>query len=218
MQQKIEQIRNLTNLEIYHFQFSKVAKIPFKVHSFIEIMSLRMLDFCEATDLLLKSNHVVPALSTLRVVFENIAVSNRISMAVEKSVESNNLQENFDDLISKINFGTRYCNESKAINILTQIDKLVKKYPIAENFYDELSEFVHPNWDGVQGSYSDLIENQNKTELRKIISNSHELTNWINTCFEICLRIHLEIHSSLLEKLPEFSKICEADINKKQNL
>ncbi len=218
MQQKIEEIRKLTNLEVYHFQFSKTAKIPFKVHSFIEIMNLRMLDFCESTDLLLKRNHVIPALSTLRVIFENVAVSNRISLAVEKSIELNSLQENFDDLISKINFGTRYSDEFPAINILTQIDKLKKRYPITENFYDALSEFVHPNWDGVQGSYSNLIENQNKTELRKIITSSHELMNWINACFDLCLSIHLEIHNILLKRLPQFAKICEADIEKKQNL
>lgn len=192
--------------------------VPFKVHSFLEIMNLRMLDFCEATDLLLKSNNVIPALSTLRVLFENIAISNRISIAVSKSIESNKLQENFDDLISKINLGTRYNDDLPAINILTQIEKLAKKYPDIEKFYEALSEFVHPNWDGVQGSYSELIENQAKTEIRKIITNSHELMNWINSCFELCLSIHLDIYTTLLEQLPEFTKICETDINTKQKL
>ena len=218
MLQKVEQLRNLTKQEINHFQFSRTAKIPFKVHLFIEIMNLRMLDFCEATDLLLDSNHIMPALSTLRVLFENIAVSNRISMAVETSIKSNRLQENFDDLISKITFGTRYNDELPAINILTQIKKLDKLYPNTEKFYFALSEFVHPNWDGVQGSYSELIENMTKTELRKIVTNSHELMKWINACFDLCMGIHLDIYSTLLENLPEFTKICEADINTKQHL
>lgn len=161
MHQKIKQIRNFSNQEISNFQFSRIAKIPFKVHSFVEIMNLRMLDFCEATELLLNSNHVIPALSTLRAVFENIAISNRVSLAVEKSIESNKLQENFDDLISKINFGTRHNDKLPAINILTQIDKLNKQYPNIENIYSALSEFVHPNWDGVQGSYSELHEKYN---------------------------------------------------------
>jgi hypothetical protein len=215
MQEKINEIRNLTNLEIYHFQFSKTAKIPFKVHSFIEIMNLRMLDFCESTNLLLETNHVIPALSTLRVIFENVAVSNRISLAIKNTIKSGQLPENFDELISKINFGTRYNDEYPAINILTQIEKLNKEYPITENFYEALSEFVHPNWDGVQGSYSELVENKKKTELRKIITNDHDLMNWINACFDLCLVLHLEIHKEILEKLPIFATICETEIIKK---
>lgn len=218
MQQKIEQIRNLTNLEIYHFQFSKTAKIPFKLHSFIEIMNLRMLDFCESTEILLETNHVIPALSTLRAVFENVAVSNRILIAVKNSVQSKGLQENFNNLISKINFGTRYSDEIPAINILTQIEKLNKQYPGIQDFYDALSELVHPNWDGVQGNYSELNEIQNKTEIKKIITKSHELIKWIDTCFDLCLSIYLEIHNTLLENLPDFAQICENDINKRHNL
>lgn len=216
MQEKIDEIRNLTNLEVYPFQFSKTAKIPFKVHSFIEIMNLRMLDFCESTNLLLETNHVIPALSTLRVIFENVAVSNRVSLAVKNTIKSGQLQKNFDDLISKINFGTRYNDEYQSINILTQIEKLNKEYPVSENFYEALSEFVHPNWDGLQGSYSELVESKNKMELRKIITNTHDLMNWINACFDLCLVLHLEIHNELLKKLPEFATICEADILKRK--
>lgn len=38
---------NLTE-KVEHFQYSRIAKIPLKVHSFVEIMNLRMLDFSEA--------------------------------------------------------------------------------------------------------------------------------------------------------------------------
>ena len=64
------------------------AKIPFKVHSFIEIMNLRMLDFCESTVLLIKKNHIVPAFSTIRAIFENIAVTNRIEDSLSKSINA----------------------------------------------------------------------------------------------------------------------------------
>lgn len=178
-------------------------------------MNLRMLDFCEATAMLLEKNHVIPALSTLRVIFENVAVSNRVSLAVKDTIKSGQLPENFDNLISKINFGTRYNDEYQAISILTQIKKLNKEYPVTEKFYDALSEFVHPNWDGLQGSYSELVESKNKTELRKIITNTHDLMNWIIACFDLCLVLHLEIHNKLLSQLPEFATICETDIKNK---
>jgi len=46
IQTKIEEIRLLFNDRVEHFEYSRNANIPFKVHSFIEIMNLRMLDFC----------------------------------------------------------------------------------------------------------------------------------------------------------------------------
>jgi hypothetical protein len=42
----------------------------------------------------------------------------------------------------------------KAINIITMIAHLDKKFPGIKDGYDQLSEFVHPNWSGVFGLFS----------------------------------------------------------------
>lgn len=161
IQTKIEEIRLLLNDRIEHFEYSRKAKIPFKIHSFIEVMNLRMLDFCESSYLLINSNHIIPSLTLIRALFENVAVTYRISSAIDKSLQSNKLTEDFDDLITKISLGTRYDSDVSAINIMTNIEKLDKKYNGINKFYEDLCEFVHPNWDGVEGSYSELYEKTN---------------------------------------------------------
>lgn len=216
-QAKIEQIRRLTNTEINHFQYSKIAKIPFKVHSFLEIMNLRMLDFCESTELLIRKNHIIPALSTIRVIYENLAITFRISIAINNSVRSKVLPDNFDELITKISFGTKYNDEIVSHNIMTHIDKLEKTYPGIKEYYDALCEFVHPNWDGVEGSYSELFETERKTKIFKVITSTHPVFEWIDSCFDLCLNIYLDTNESIKLNLPEFSLICEKDIIRKNN-
>ena len=93
IQTKIEEIRLLLNDRIEHFEYSRKAKIPFKIHSFIEVMNLRMLDFCESSYLLINSNHIIPSLTLIRALFENVAVTYRISSAIDKSLQSNKLTE-----------------------------------------------------------------------------------------------------------------------------
>jgi len=156
IQSKIEEIKKILNNRVDHFQYSRKVKIPFKVHSFIEIMNLRMIDFCEAANILIDSNHIIPSLPLIRSLFENIAVTYRISAAIDNSLKSNILIQNFDDLIMKLSFGTKYDNVLKAISILTNIEKLDKVYNGIKKYYDDLCEFVHPNWNGVEGSYSQL--------------------------------------------------------------
>lgn len=214
IQSKIEEIRLLLNDRVEHFEYSRKAKIPFKVHSFIEIMNLRMLDFCESSYLLINSNHIIPSLTLIRALFENVSVAYRISSAVDNSLNLNKLTEKFDDLITKISLGTRYDSDVSAINIMTNIEKLDKKYNGIKKFYDDLCEFVHPNWDGVEGSYSQLNEENNYTDIFKVITTEHNLYMWFESCFLLCMGIYIDLSKNITNKLPSFSTLCESDINK----
>jgi hypothetical protein len=217
LEDRIEKIRRLNTDHIQHFQYSKLAKIPFKVHSFIEIMSLRMLDFSEAAFLLIENDHVIPSLPIIRALFENIAIVYRIKSSIDKSLEENKLDNGFDDLITKIVFGTRDNDEILAINILTQIDKLDKEYSGIRKFYDSISEFVHPNCDGVLGSYSELNEEDYITEVIKVITVKNPIYKWIEACFLLILGIYLEYYNRIKSDLPRFASICELEIINKLN-
>jgi hypothetical protein len=171
-----------------------------------------MIDFCEAIDILIKNNHVVPSLPLIRALFENIAISNRIVSAIENSLLSNKLVENFDDLITIISFGTRYDGEDMSINILTQIDNLDKKYKGIKKSYNSLCEFVHPNWDGVGGSYSELNENDNTTEILKLITTEHLIFEMFESYFLLCMEIHIFLTKYIISNLKDFAVLCEANI------
>lgn len=213
IQSKIEALRQLLSDRVEHFEYSKRAKIPFKVHSFIQIMNLRMIDFCEATDLLIKSNHITPSLTLIRCLFENVAAVYRISSSIDKSLNSNKLTENFDNLITKISLGTRYDSEVSAINIMTNLEKLDKEYDGITKFYDSLCEFVHPNWDGVEGSYSILNEKDRYTDIHKVMTREHPLYNSFENYFLLCMGVYLEFSKRISTNLPSFSLLCEAEID-----
>jgi hypothetical protein len=218
--QKIDKMINELRLHlvdiIEHFHYSKTAKIPFKVHSFIEIMNLRMLDFSEAVQLLLKQDKVVPAIPLIRSLFENVAITYRVISAVESSLSNNKLTNDFDDLITKIKFGTRYKDEIVSINILTQIDKLDKQFNGLRKYYDALCEFTHPNWDGVEGSYSELDEVKRCTYIQKIITTDHSLIDFFQTCFLLIISIFSGSAEWLRNNLQVFTELCESEINRNE--
>jgi len=210
--QMINELRIHLTDRIEHFQYSSTAKIPFKVHSFIEIMNLRMLDFSESVQLLFKQNKIVPAIPLIRSLFENVAITNRIVIAVESSLLNEKLTNDFDDLITKIKFGTRYTDEIVSINILTQIDKLDKQFKGLRKYYDALCEFTHPNWDGVKGSYSELDEINHCTYIQKIITREHSLTGFFQTYFLLIISIFSGSSEWLRNNLQEFTELCESEI------
>jgi hypothetical protein len=117
----------------------------------------------------------------------------------------------------KISLGTKYNDDIVSHNIMTHIDKLEKNYPGIKNYYDALCEFVHPNWDGVQGSYSELYEVERKTKIRKVITKSHPVFEWIESCFDLCISIYLDINKTITLNLSEFSSICEKDLKEKKD-
>jgi len=212
----INELRIHLTDKVEHFQYSMIAKIPLKVHSFIEVMNLRMLDFSEAAQLLLKQDKVVPAIPLIRSLFENVANTNSVIKAVELSLSTNKLTNDFDDLITKIEFGTRYSDDIVSTNILTQIDKLDKQFKGVREFYDTLCEFTHPNWDGVEGSYSELDEVNHCTYIQKVITKEHPMISFFQACFLFIISIFSGSAEWLRNNLQKFSELCEADI--KRNL
>jgi len=216
--ERIDKIINEMRMQqadkVVHFQYSRIAKIPFKVHSFIEIMNLRMIDFSESAQFLLNNNKIVPSIPLIRALFENLAVTNRVVKAVESSLSCNKLTDDFDNLLSKIKFGTRYDKETSAINILTQIDKLNKEYDGLKKYYEDLCEFTHPNWDGVEGSYSELDEVNSCTHVQKIITSENSLFGFFQTCFLFVISVFSGQAEWLRNHLDEFAKLCESEIER----
>jgi hypothetical protein len=207
----LDELRALKTDKLNNFQYSRVSKIPWRVHSYYEIMNSRMIDFCESTDLLIKNDHIVPSLSLIRSLFENIAITYKVVLAVEASVKSKTLAESFYDMIDKIAYGTGYDDDVKRIHILTLIDRLDDDHKEIDfrKSYDSLCEFVHPNWDGVDGAYSDLNEIDNKTEIKRIITISHPVYQLVETWFILCLRLYLDFSNRIKTSLPDFALLCK---------
>jgi len=215
MQERINDLKSLGLKEVYHFQYSRRSKTAFKIHSFHEALTCRMIDFSEAAILLMAQNHIVPSLSLIRALFENLAMLNRIKKSMLLSIKAGKPVEKFDDLITSVIFGTRITGDDlKAINISTQLSHLENEFPGVKEFYDTLCEFVHPNSDGVFLSYSMLNENEDSTLIQKMVSKESNIFPWIESCFLLAIGIYLEYSINIKELLPEFNKLCEAELKK----
>jgi len=205
-------IQSLKTEFVNHFEHSKKAKIPYKVELLVEAMNCRMIDFCESIDLLIRHNNVIPTTLLIRSLFEMLAIIDRVNSGIDDSLNESKLSEKFDELIMKLLLGTRYDTDYNAINILTQLEKINKKQDWVMKFYNDLSEFVHPNSDGVLGSYSELKENEHINLIYKVINNEHRVYEWFEKCYQLCMIFYYDSVQQIYSKLPDFTTLCENEL------
>ena len=104
----------------------------------------------------------------VRACWENMVATYELSVLVKDCCEKQIIDSSIDDTLMRILFsnrfekGNKYVGEEhfqqfekyKAKNILTLIQKHEKAFSQVKDVYSTICEFVHPNHDGVLGSYS----------------------------------------------------------------
>jgi hypothetical protein len=139
--------------EIRMGSFSLNSKLPWKAMSFRELLLHRFSDFIEATILLYETDHLLPAFVLTRAVIETSASMYFLLVKVREFQKYRDIHA-FDDFLMKGLMGSKIDFDLKPYNILTAVDHLDKRYNGVREAYDRLSEFTHPNYSGVTGSYS----------------------------------------------------------------
>jgi hypothetical protein len=113
----------------------------------------RIDDLAASAILLFESGSVVPAITLVRATCETFALLYALHKKTQGFLNGGNPQE-FDDFLMKCLVGTkRDPGDYPALNALTNIDHFEKLVPGFRKQYDWLSEFAHPNWAGLHGSY-----------------------------------------------------------------
>lgn len=139
------------------------SKLPFKATSIRELLIHRMSDLASAATRQLSDGFVVPGALLTRASVETVAVLYCLNRAIEQFLESQDMDRINSFLMSSL-VGARWDDHPvQSINILTLIDKVTKELPAFRSSYDSLSEYAHPNWAGLLGSYG-LIDRE-KDEL-----------------------------------------------------
>lgn len=94
----------------------------------------------------------------VRAILETSALMFTLDKDIARAIEIGNTNE-LEDRLHKTTIGSR--NDSTpetAVNALTCLGKLDKKYSGIRKYYDDLSEFCHPNFYGVLSTYSSVSE------------------------------------------------------------
>lgn len=106
----------------------------------------------------LEHGEAVAGILLSRAVLENAAMIWRLYDLL--NARSKMSADDLDKTLSRMLLGSRREGSQEAINILTMVDRLEKQHNGIRKIYDALSEFAHPNFDGVTRSYT-ILDTQN---------------------------------------------------------
>ena len=99
---------------------------------------------------------MIATIVTLSLVTVGIAEA-RTDPDAEPMVREVEQFDGFINFLMQASFGSRDDSSNfKALNVLTMLDHLNKKYGISHDQYDHLSEYTHPNLKGGLMAYSDI--------------------------------------------------------------
>lgn len=216
---------------LFSREYSWRAKHPFKVMSFVNAMTLRMYDMSYAAFSLMKQDAIVPSMCLVRACWENMVATYELKELVLDCCERQTITGEVDETLMRILYSNRYDKENryvgvehfeifkeyKAKNILTLVQKLEKDYPQVKDFYSTICEFVHPNGDGVCGSYSRLDEDTQTVLFYPQFTQDSSLFPAFITTLTCSIDLYLRFTKDIAENIVEFSRLCEKSLNASTN-
>lgn len=207
-------------------EYSWRAKYPFKVMSYVNAMTWRMYDMSNAALTLMRQDAIVPSLCLVRACWENMVATYELEEIVKECCKQEIVPSNVDDKLMRILYSNRYdkdnryvggehyelFKEYKAKNILTLVQIIEKDYPEVKDFYSTICEFVHPNGDGVCGSYSQLDEDIQTVMFCPQFTQSSQLFPVFITTLSCSIELYLRFTKKIEENIVEFSRLCEESL------
>lgn len=213
---RVKNIRKTLKSSVGFYERSNHTKIPFKVEIFVNALSLRILEHIDAVVCLYDKNLFIPAFALIRSNFESLALLNVVASGIEKSLKEDKLDERFKEELESISLGTREDGDTiKAINVITQLKKMDKKFKGIWAVYSSISEFVHPNYDGVLGGYSEIYYNEKRAGIEPHLSKTDKLTISSFGFTGEQLNILEQFTNFICHNLSGFTTLCEDNIKEK---
>jgi len=136
------------------------SKIPFKALSLRELLFHRASALASPAVDLLEVGNIVSAALLTRALMETVAMMVELQRKLDNFLENTNAEE-FDKFLMKCLFANRYevdgiKDEYYTASVLTPVDRLDKIINGFRATYDTLSEYAHPNYSGVHGSFGTI--------------------------------------------------------------
>ena len=219
----IADLKNYHVDEMFSRMYSRSAKQPFKVMSFVNAMTWRMYDISSAALMLLKNDNIIPSLSLVRACWENMVATYDLAGLVKDCCEKQTVDSSVDDVLMRILFSNRFEKDNryvgeehfnqfekyKAKNILTLIQKHAKDFPQVKDVYGAICEFVHPNLDGVLRSYSYDDESNETIYFGPQFTQDSWLFSASIVTLNCSIALYINFITSIEGNIEEFSRLCE---------
>jgi hypothetical protein len=144
------------------------SKLPFKALTIRETLIHRMAELSTATIQLFESRQLLPAFILTRSTIETAALLYCLYRSLEQFNADHDLQNLDKSFLMRALMGSKHEDATHtAYSVLTAVDKLDKVVEGIRHDYDELSEFLHPNWAGVMGAFGKIDKDNFRLELGK---------------------------------------------------
>lgn len=209
-------------------EYSNLSKLPYKVMTFVNSMNWRMKECAESAILLLESNYTHPSLMLIRSAMENAAIIVKLADIVADVIERKEIVDADDEDLMRLLFANNYRKDEPIIGEYDEcykaerIGKHVKRadelYPGFKRYYGYLCEFVHPNYDGVNLSYSLLNIEEGYTDFGPQLNPTFGLYNAFTITLVLALSIYVDQVTSIDDNLDDFIHLCDIDIIKQNSV
>lgn len=152
---------DIANIAVEKIAARKVSEVPIRdvgghtlaglIRTYLQAHIRRMLTFIQAGVAELAAGRSLIANQCIRAIYENVACLCDYADQIIPMLERREFQ-NIADFASARAFATRlehlidkHGQSNASPSVLTQIDKMIRRYPGYREAYDHLSEIVHPN-------------------------------------------------------------------------
>ena len=186
-------------------------KVVWEIQSFVQLTIHRVVDLTNAISEFWERNRPAVSFILTRAILENAAVLFDVTSSIETSVKQSNFPEIHEAIVDRLVGGKHESSPRTVPNILSAIDKVDKVHKGFRIAYDDLSEYVHPNYSGMQWLYGKLNKEKIYLELDAALG-ANDLTL---PAFFIPLASALQIINQTIERLeslyPAIWELSEED-------
>lgn len=178
-----------------------------------ELVAWRLVELLEQTALLIREGGTLGAVVLVRSAFETLSILIYLNERAIAVVQERASFYDFCDTTSRLMLGSKNQSTShSAINIITVLESCEKKYPGIVQLYADLSESVHPNYDGVCNGFSQIDEQNFTTEFMSRWDDKYRdrLPIAIDLCVEMFEHEYNNAWSEAFEKLEAW--LVEKDV------
>lgn len=220
----VEHLRDLRVPQIPRGTPSLVAKIPFKVLVYRQVMTYRACDLAEAYVREANARAFIPCFLLSRALFEGACALYDLALRIDALVASDATKdvEAFDTHVMALMHGTKSSNwralgaSLQSVNVLTLVDRVAKKVgTYVTEAYEDLSEFCHPNAAGAATSFAppELAEPAAVFVASPALSDSTGVA-WHIRATNVALYLHLQAAAMIQSSSPSLVSLCERAIHK----
>lgn len=201
-------IRGRLPREVKGRALSASVKIPYHAALLDAGLSHRIVELADATLALIESHRFVAGALVARAAVETASLHYYAMKKILVACESKDIEEVTETLYRALTGSHAYGDGSvKPINVLTAIDFTDKTFKGVRSFYDQQSEYAHPNWFGAHGAFG-LNEEEDRIEFG---SGSAQGIEGQEVARGLALGLIVFDHSQrkLRNSLLGFAKVCD---------